>query len=65
MAGALPVALPGLVVVSAGSAPCFSPRFFVFKGNTGDPKTLYSQVKKLKERFRLSHVWLGRRRGCR
>jgi transposase len=28
----------------------------VFKGNTGDPATLASQVKKLKERFALAHV---------
>jgi hypothetical protein len=28
----------------------------VFKGSTGDPATLASQVKKLKERFGLSHV---------
>ena len=35
----------------------------VFKGNTGDPKTLYSQVKKLKERFKLSHICLVGDRG--
>jgi hypothetical protein len=35
----------------------------VFKGNTGDPKTVSSQVKKLKERFGLSHVCLVGDRG--
>jgi hypothetical protein len=35
----------------------------VFKGNTGDPKTVSSQVKKLKERFGLGHVCLVGDRG--
>jgi hypothetical protein len=35
----------------------------VFKGNTGDPATVSSQVKKLKERFGLSHVCLVGDRG--
>lgn len=35
----------------------------MFKGNTGDPKTVSSQVKKLKERFGLSHVCLVGDRG--
>src|SRR6266567_3514376 len=35
----------------------------VFKGNTGDPATLSSQVKKLKERFSLSHVCVVGDRG--
>lgn len=35
----------------------------VFKGNTGDPATVASQVQKLKERFSLSHVVLVGDRG--
>jgi DDE family transposase len=35
----------------------------VFKGNTGDPATLASQVKKLKQRFGLSHVAIVGDRG--
>jgi transposase len=35
----------------------------VFKGNTGDPKTVASQVQKLKERFSLTHVVLVGDRG--
>ena len=35
----------------------------VFEGNTGDPKTVASQVEKLKGRFRLSHVCLVGDRG--
>jgi hypothetical protein len=35
----------------------------VFKGNTGDPKTLASQVNKLKQRFSLSHVCVVGDRG--
>ena len=35
----------------------------VFKGNTGDPATVTSQVKKLKERFSISHVCLVGDRG--
>jgi hypothetical protein len=35
----------------------------VFKGNTGDPKTVASQVKKLKERFGLERVCLVGDRG--
>jgi hypothetical protein len=35
----------------------------VFKGNTGDPATVASQVQKLKERFSLSHVALVGDRG--
>ena len=35
----------------------------VFKGNTGDPKTVASQVQKLKERFSLTHVVLVGNRG--
>ena len=35
----------------------------VFKGNTGDPTTVASQVQKLKERFCLSHVVLVGDRG--
>lgn len=35
----------------------------VFEGNTGDPKTVASQVKKLKERFGLAHVVLVGDRG--
>ena len=35
----------------------------VFKGNTGDPRTLGSQVRKLKERFKLSHVCVVGDRG--
>src|SRR5579875_2095360 len=35
----------------------------VFKGSTGDPATLASQVTKLKERFGLSHVALAGDRG--
>jgi hypothetical protein len=35
----------------------------VFKGNTGDPSTLSSQVKKLKERFGLTHVAVAGDRG--
>ena len=35
----------------------------VFDGNTGDPKTLASQVKKLKQRFGLDHVVLVGDRG--
>jgi transposase len=35
----------------------------VFKGNTGDPATLSSQVTKLKERFSLSHVCVVGDRG--
>lgn len=35
----------------------------VFKGNTGDPATVASQVTKLKERFALSHVCLVGDRG--
>src|SRR5215470_15846656 len=35
----------------------------VFKGNTGDPSTLASQVKKLKERFGLTHVAVAGDRG--
>jgi len=35
----------------------------VFKGNTGDPATVASQVKKLKERFLISHVCLVGDRG--
>ena len=34
-----------------------------FKGNTGDPKTLSPQIKKLKEQFGLSHVVLAGDRG--
>ena len=35
----------------------------VFKGNTGDPATVASQVKKLKERFAISHVCVVGDRG--
>jgi hypothetical protein len=35
----------------------------VFKGNTGDPTTVASQVKKIKERFRISHVCVVGDRG--
>jgi hypothetical protein len=35
----------------------------VFKGNTGDPKTVASQVKKLKERFQVAHVCVVGDRG--
>jgi hypothetical protein len=35
----------------------------VFKGNTGDPATVASHVKKLKERFSISHVCLVGDRG--
>lgn len=35
----------------------------VFEGNTADPKTVASQVEKLKSRFRLSHVCLVGDRG--
>lgn len=35
----------------------------VFEGNTGDPKTVANQVKKLKERFGLDHVVLVGDRG--
>ena len=35
----------------------------VFKGNTGDPTTVASQVKKLKERFSISHICLVGDRG--
>lgn len=35
----------------------------VFKGNTGDPATLSSQVKRVKERFSLSHVCVVGDRG--
>lgn len=35
----------------------------VFKGNTGDPKTVASQVKKVKERFCLAHVCIVGDRG--
>lgn len=35
----------------------------VFKGNTGDPATVASQVKKLKQRFSISHVCLVGDRG--
>ena len=35
----------------------------VFKGNTGDPKTVASQVTKLKERFKVSHICLVGDRG--
>jgi transposase len=35
----------------------------VFEGNTGDPKTVLSQVKKLRERFSLEHVVLVGDRG--
>ena len=35
----------------------------VFEGNTGDPKTVASQVKKLRERFGLSNVVLVGDRG--
>ncbi len=35
----------------------------VFRGNTGDPKTVASQVQKLKKRFSLSHVVLVGDRG--
>jgi transposase len=35
----------------------------VFKGNTGDPATVASQVNKLKERFSISHVCLVGDRG--
>jgi len=35
----------------------------VFKGNTGDPKTVASQVKKVKERFSISHVCIVGDRG--
>lgn len=35
----------------------------VFKGNTGDPKTVSSQVKKIKERFGISHVCVVGDRG--
>jgi hypothetical protein len=35
----------------------------VFKGNTGDPATVGSQVQKLKERFAISHVCLVGDRG--
>ncbi len=35
----------------------------VFKGNTGDPATVASQVKKLKQRFAISHVCLVGDRG--
>jgi len=35
----------------------------VFKGNTGDPTTVSSQVKKIKERFSISHVCVVGDRG--
>src|SRR5271155_1681278 len=35
----------------------------VFDGNTGDPKTLATQIEKLKQRFRLDHVVLVGDRG--
>jgi len=35
----------------------------VFKGNTGDPKTVASQVNKVKERFSISHVCIVGDRG--
>ncbi len=35
----------------------------VFKGNTGDPATVASQVSKVRERFSLSHVCIVRDRG--
>jgi hypothetical protein len=35
----------------------------VFKGNTGDPKTVASQVKKLRERFCISHICVVGDRG--
>jgi len=35
----------------------------VFEGNTGDPKTVADQVKKLKERFAISHICLVGDRG--
>jgi len=35
----------------------------IFEGNTGDPKTVAAQVKKLRERFGLSHVVLVGDRG--
>ena len=35
----------------------------VFKGNTGDPKTVATQVKQLKERFSISHICLVGDRG--
>lgn len=35
----------------------------VFKGNTGDPTTVSSQVKKIKERFNISHVCVVGDRG--
>ena len=35
----------------------------VFKGNTGDPKTVASQVRKLRERFSISHICLVGDRG--
>jgi hypothetical protein len=42
----------GVLTTSAGIPVAVQ----VFKGNTGDPATLASQVKKLKDRFRLTHV---------
>lgn len=35
----------------------------VFKGNTGDPKTVAAQVQKLKQRFSISHICLVGDRG--
>jgi hypothetical protein len=36
----------------------------VFKGNTGDPKTVAAQVAKLKDRFGIGHICLVGDRGC-
>jgi len=33
----------------------------VFEGNVGDPSTLQTQIAKLKQRFELDRVVLGRR----
>jgi hypothetical protein len=48
------------VLTSTGGVPV---AVEVFRGNTGDPATLASQVKKLKERFGLAHVAIVGDRG--
>lgn len=48
------------LLTSAGGVPV---AIEVFKGNTGDPKTVASQVQKVKERFSLAHVCLVGDRG--
>ena len=55
----LPVILYGLLTDEAGRPVAIE----VFPGNTGDPKTVASQVEKLRERFGLSQIVLVGDRG--